>query len=142
MTHFRGKVALVTGATSGIGRATAIAFGKQGATVVVTGRRGKEGRETLDMLRAGTAAAEAATYRIRVNEVAPGPTATPLLEGFLRTAAAAGSPFSSASIAANIPLGRLGTADEIANAVIFLCSNDATFITGASLTVDGGFLLG
>src|SRR5260221_3390842 len=53
MTHFRGKVALVTGATSGIGRATAIAFGKQGATVVVTGRREKEGRETLDMLRAG-----------------------------------------------------------------------------------------
>jgi NADP-dependent 3-hydroxy acid dehydrogenase YdfG len=52
MTHFRGKVALVTGATSGIGRATAIAFGKQGATVVVTGRRDKEGRETLDMLRA------------------------------------------------------------------------------------------
>jgi NAD(P)-dependent dehydrogenase (short-subunit alcohol dehydrogenase family) len=72
----------------------------------------------------------------------PGPTATPLLEGFLRTAAAAGSPFSSASIAANIPLGRLGTADEIANAAIFLCSNDAAFITGASLTVDGGFLLG
>jgi NADP-dependent 3-hydroxy acid dehydrogenase YdfG len=49
MTHFRGNV---TGATSGIGRATAIAFGKQGATVVVTGRREKEGRETLDMLRA------------------------------------------------------------------------------------------
>ena len=87
-----------------------------------------------------TAAAEAAKYRIRVNEVAPRPTATPLLD--LRTAAAAGSPFSSASIAANIPLGRLGTADEIANAVIFLCSNDASFITGASLIVDGGFLLG
>src|SRR5262249_48715228 len=53
MTPFQGKVALVTGATSGIGRATAIAFGKQGATVVVTGRREKAGRETLDMLRAG-----------------------------------------------------------------------------------------
>ncbi len=48
----------------------------------------------------------------------------------------------SSNFAANIPLGRLGTADEIANAVIFLCSNDAAFITGASLTVDGGFLLG
>jgi NAD(P)-dependent dehydrogenase (short-subunit alcohol dehydrogenase family) len=52
MTYFRGKVALVAGATSGIGRATAIAFGKQGTTVVVTRRREKEGRETLDMLRA------------------------------------------------------------------------------------------
>jgi len=84
----------VTGATSGIGRATAIAFGKQGATVVVTGRREKEGRETLDMLRA---------------------------------------------------VGGDGVfiqLDVIANAVIFLCSNDAAFITGASLTVDGGFLLG
>jgi NAD(P)-dependent dehydrogenase (short-subunit alcohol dehydrogenase family) len=48
----------------------------------------------------------------------------------------------SSNFAANIPLGRLGTADEIANAVIFLCSNDAAFITGASLIVDGGFLLG
>ena len=51
MNHFKGKVAFVTGATSGIGRATAIAFGKNGATVVVTGRREKEGRETLDMVR-------------------------------------------------------------------------------------------
>jgi NAD(P)-dependent dehydrogenase (short-subunit alcohol dehydrogenase family) len=94
MTHFRGKVALVTGATSGIGRATAIAFGKQGATVVVTGRREKERRQTLDMVRA--AGGDAAFIRL----------------------------------------------DVIANAVIFLCSNDAAFITGASLTVDGGFLLG
>lgn len=51
MNYFKGKVAFVTGATSGIGRATAIAFGKNGATVVVTGRREKEGRETLDMVR-------------------------------------------------------------------------------------------
>jgi len=219
MTHFQGKVALVTGATSGIGRATAIAFGKQGATVVVTGRR----RETLDMLRAG--GGDGAFLQLDVSvegeimgvireimsrhgrldcaaNCAGNDIVNPLTEyseadydaifnsnvkgllfclkheilamrdnggaivnigsiaaqlsdlgnslynasksaaHSLTRTAAAGSPFSSASIAANIPLGRLGTADEIANAVIFLCSNDATFITGASLTVDGGFLLG
>ena len=43
---------MVTGATSGIGRATAVAFGKNGAIVVATGRRAKEGGETLDLIRA------------------------------------------------------------------------------------------
>jgi NAD(P)-dependent dehydrogenase (short-subunit alcohol dehydrogenase family) len=47
-----GKVALVTGATSGIGRETAILFAKAGAKVVVSGRREPEGNETLDLIRA------------------------------------------------------------------------------------------
>ena len=65
MIHFRGKIAFVTGATSGIGRATAIAFGKNGATVIVTGRRENEGRETLDMVRA--AGGEGAFIRLDVS---------------------------------------------------------------------------
>ncbi len=89
-----------------------------------------------------TAATEGAKYRIRVNEVAPGPVRTPMLEGFLQKAAAAGSAFNTDSIVANIPLGRIGAADEIANAVLFLCSDASAYTTGASLTVDGGFLLG
>ena len=79
-----------------------------------------------------TAATEAAKNGVRVNEVAPGPTATPMLEGFLRAAADAGSAFNSASIVANVPLGRIGTPDELANTVLFLCSDEASFITGAS----------
>src|SRR5450755_2493865 len=47
-----GKVALVTGGTSGIGRDTAVLFAKEGAKVVVTGRREAEGKETLEMIRA------------------------------------------------------------------------------------------
>ena len=51
MTEFAGKTVLVTGATSGMGRATAIAFAKAGAMVVAVGRRAREGQETLDLVR-------------------------------------------------------------------------------------------
>jgi NAD(P)-dependent dehydrogenase (short-subunit alcohol dehydrogenase family) len=255
MMDFRDKIAFVTGATSGIGRGTAIAFARRGATVVVAGRSEKEGRDTLDAVRGAgsdgmflkfdvaiesevagaiddtisrygrldctvncaaidiahpltefsaadydavfnanvkgvlfclkyqilamqrrggaivnvgsvsaqmsdignalynaskaamrsltrTAAHEAAQYKIRVNEVAPGPTKAPMLERFLEKAAAAGSPFNTESIVANIPMGRLATVDEIANAVLFLSSDQSAHTTGALLTVDGGFLLG
>ena len=51
MNDFTGKVVLVTGGSSGIGRATAILFGKQGAKVVVANRRVKEGQETVTMIK-------------------------------------------------------------------------------------------
>ena len=74
---------------------------------------------------------------IRVNAVSPGSTDTPGLNDLL-----ASSPVGEErrkKISAIVPLGRLGTGDEIAKAVVFLASDDSSYITGAELFVDGGF---
>jgi len=242
-----GKVALVLGATSGIGRATALAFGAAGALTIVSGRREAEGKATVeaiqksggealfiaaDVLReedmsrlveetvrnygridmafnnAGTegqftpvdectvesfdsimnvnvrgmffalkhqirhmkaqgggaivncaslaahvglpnvapyvaskhavagltkaVALEVASIGIRVNAVSPGGIDTPLLDRWL------GSMDKAAAAAAASPLGRFGTPNEVADAVLWLCSSAATYITGQTIRIDGG----
>jgi len=244
-----GKVALVTGGTSGIGRTTAIEFARAGAKVVLTGRREKEGAQVVDEIRklGGDAAfvradvakdadvkamvdftvgkygrldvafnnagvewtgpldqATEAEYRrvfdinvwgalnsmrheipvmlkngggaivnnssvaghvglgqvsiyiaskhavegltksvalefakqnIRINAVAPGVIATDMLDRF-----AGKEGEMRDSLASITPVGRIGAVEEIAAAVLYLCSDDAKFTTGTSLVVDGGFL--
>lgn len=244
----KNKVALVTGGTSGIGRATAIAFGAAGAKVVFSGRRDVEGEKTAKLIRetgveclyvhsdvsneedikslvqktvetygrldcafnnAGiessnkplheqsiedfdkvmsinvrglflcmkyeiqqmlsqgsgaivnnsstlgliafpgispyvaskhavmgltkSAALDYAKQGIRINAVNPGGTAT---EGVDRVFKKAG--ITADAIAAMVPMGRMGQAAEIAQAVVFLCSDTASYITGQPLVVDGG----
>lgn len=249
MKSFQDKVALITGGSSGIGRATAVAFAREGAKVVVTSRRVKEGEETIqlvkeagsdglfvktdvskeadvkamveetvkangrlhyafnnagiegnvaplveqtvdnyeavlginvrgvflsmkyeipEMLKSGggaivnmssvgglvgfpslalyvaskhavlgltkTGALEYAKSGIRINAVSPAAIETDMVErifgkeGEMRQ-----------RLAAMHPIGRMGGPEEIADAVIYLCSDRASFITGQSLTVDGGF---
>ena len=246
---FEGKVALVTGGTSGIGKATAIAFARAGAKVILTGRREKEGaqvvaeikklgadaafvradvaqdtdvkamvdftsdkfgrldvafnnagvewkgpldqateaeyRRVFDinvwgvlnsmrheipvMLKNGggaivntssvaghvglpqvsvyiaskhavegltkSVALEFAKQNIRINAVAPGVIATEMFDRFaddqLRN-----------QITSIVPVARVGAAEEIAAAVLYLTSDAAKFTTGASLVVDGGFIAG
>jgi len=244
-----GKVAVVTGGTSGIGKATALAFARAGAKVVLTGRREKEGAQVVDEIRklGGDAAfvradvakdadvkamvdftvekygrldvafnnagvewtgpldqATEAEYRrvfdinvwgvlnsmrheipvmlkngggaivnnssvaghvglaqvsvyiaskhavegltksialefakqnIRVNAVAPGVIATDMLDRF-----AGKEGEMRDSLISIIPVGRIGAGEEIAAAVLYLCSDDAKFTTGTSLVVDGGYL--
>ena len=250
--ELEGKVALVTGGTSGIGRETALLFTKAGAKVVVAGRRELEGNETVDLIRAAggdglfvktdvskasevaaliqkavekfgrldiafnnagiegawvpiirqseedwdrtininlkgvwlclkyeirqmlkqggggaivnmasvtgligsvgagaysaskhgvigltkTAALENAKSGIRINAVCPGVIETPMSERLF------GAPAIHKSVVSLHPVGRLGRPAEIAEAVVWMCSDRASFMTGQSLVLDGGFLAG
>lgn len=72
------------------------------------------------------------TRHIRVNSVSPGPIQTPGLDGIFTDQEA------KAQMGASVPLGRIGNADEIAQTVTFLASDESSFITGSDFTVDGG----
>ncbi len=75
--------------------------------------------------------------RIRVNAVSPGPIETPGLNDLVASTGAREQRLKMLSN--SVPLGRLGTPDEIAKAVVFLASDDSSYITGTELFVDGGF---
>lgn len=77
-------------------------------------------------------AVEYGTRGIRVNAVCPGVIATPLTKAQL-------TPDAEAGLAALHPIGRIGLPEEVAAAICFLASDDASFVTGASLMVDGGY---
>jgi NAD(P)-dependent dehydrogenase (short-subunit alcohol dehydrogenase family) len=247
-----GKVGLVTGGTSGIGRETAVLFAKAGAKVVVAGRREAEGQETVELIRAGggdalfvkadvskasevealvkktvenfgrldvafnnagiegvwvpivrqseedwdrtidinlkgvwlclkyeirqmlrqggggaivnmssvtgligsasaaaysaskhgvigltkSAALENAKGGIRVNAVCPAVIETPMAERIF------GAPQVHKFVLSCHPIGRFGRPMEVAEAVVWMCSDSASFMTGQSMVLDGGFLAG
>lgn len=249
MTTFSGKVAVVTGGTSGIGKAAAIALAQAGAKVVVAGRRQAEGEETIRLLQASSGdgffvatdvskeadvqaliektmarygrldiafnnagvdqettplpeqteanydrimdinvkgvwlslkheipamlkngggaivntssglglvgaagvpiyvaskhavegltksvALEYAKQGIRVNAVSPGLIQTEMLDRTVQTNTELIEYFKT-----TLPMGRIGTPEEVVNAVLWLCSDASSFVTGQSLTVDGGY---
>lgn len=78
---------------------------------------------------------------IRVNAVCPAPIETPMLDIFMLRPDTQGDRAANRErMMANIPLGRTGEPEEVANAALFLCSDEASFINGVALPVDGGYL--
>jgi NAD(P)-dependent dehydrogenase (short-subunit alcohol dehydrogenase family) len=75
--------------------------------------------------------------RIRVNAISPGTIDTPGLSNLLASSETGEQ--RKKMISNSVPLGRFGTPDEIAKAVVFLASDDSSYVTGAELFVDGGF---
>ena len=99
--------------------------GAAGASVYVGSKHAVEGLTK-------SVALEVAKSGIRVNGVAPGPTDTGMLTRFT------GTTENKAALAAQVPLGRLGLPEEVADGIVFIASDEARFITGHILNVDGG----
>jgi NAD(P)-dependent dehydrogenase (short-subunit alcohol dehydrogenase family) len=99
--------------------------GAAGASVYVGSKHAVEGITK-------SVALETAKSGIRVNAVAPGPTDTGMLTRFT------GTPENKAALVTGVPMGRLGLSEELASAIVFIASDDASFITGHVLNVDGG----
>jgi NAD(P)-dependent dehydrogenase (short-subunit alcohol dehydrogenase family) len=99
--------------------------GAAGASIYVASKHAVEGLTK-------SVALETVKSGIRVNAVAPGPIDTGMLTRFTRT------PENKAALVTTVPMDRLGRSEEIANAIVFIASDEASFITGHVLNVDGG----
>lgn len=91
----------------------------------------KGGMENLTM----SLALEYAGRGIRVNSVGPGATITPINRSWIN------DPEKKAAVESHIPMGRAGTSEEMAAVTVFLCSDEAAYITGQTIFVDGGLTL-
>src|SRR6266498_477152 len=151
-----GKVAVITGASSGLGRAGAIRFAAEGARVVVSSNREDEGKRVVREIeeQGGTAvfvycdvkggvvnltralAVDCGPLGIRVNCLCPGPIETPMLRDWFN---AADDPAEAERVQVTpVPLGRIGLPDEIADAALHLASDASSYATGSVTVVDGG----
>jgi NAD(P)-dependent dehydrogenase (short-subunit alcohol dehydrogenase family) len=84
-----------------------------------------------------SAALEYAARGIRINAICPGLINTPMSDQMI----AAGQGDALQAMEKSIPMGRVGLPEEIANAVLWLCSDAASYVTGQSISVDGGFIM-
>ncbi len=99
--------------------------GAPGASIYTASKHAVEGLTKA-------AALEGAPSGVRVNAVAPGPVETEMLDRFT------GNADRKAALVAGVPLKRAGAPEEIAKAIVFLASDNASFVTGQIVSVDGG----
>src|SRR5208282_2879728 len=102
-------------------------IGAAGASLYVASKHAVEGMTK-------SAALEAVQSGVRVNVVAPGTTDTGMLTHFTDTAE------NKAALVSTVPIKRLATPEEIAHVIVFVASANASYMTGASIPVDGGML--
>ena len=119
-----------------LGRSVAIRFGRIVNIGSINGQAGQYGQVNYAAAKSGihgftkALAQEGARYNITVNAIAP---------GYVDTDMVAAVPDNVLEkIVAKIPVGRLGHADEIARAVMFLIADGATFVTGSTMSINGG----
>ena len=163
MTDLNDRTALVTGSTSGIGKATAIALAARGARVLVVGRNEQRARDVVAEIEGSGGSA---TYRLTtLSDLESGRDlvewATEAGDGHVdilinNAGVAVLGPSSAATeaefdetfalnvkvpfflVASLAPAGRVGRPAELAAAIVFLASDDASFVHGVTLAVDGG----
>jgi NAD(P)-dependent dehydrogenase (short-subunit alcohol dehydrogenase family) len=126
---------------------TALPLLGKGSSVILTGSTAASGGTEAFSVYAASKAAVRSFARnwivdlkdrgIRVNTLSPGPIKTPGLVELVGTDAAQQQGFLD-HLASTIPMGRVGDPDEVAKAAVFLASDDASFVTGVELFVDGG----
>jgi len=118
-----GKVAIVAGGGTGIGRAISRLFAREGARVAVFGRRPEPLREVAEAIAADGGTARAVAGDVGVD--------TPIGQGVPE--------FRRHLLKHRIPIGRAGHVDDIASACLYLASDAARYVTGSILAVDGGW---
>lgn len=135
--EFEGRVVFITGGTSRIALATA-RWRREAREGRARGKANHHAHVASKHATVGisrSVAVEWASRAVRINALCPGFTATPAMRG-----AEAAAPDVVRELVERIPMSRMASEAEIANAAMRLCSPGATFVTGAVIAVDGRFL--